>query len=87
MKEHTDEEAATPDIDMRGSLVQEEHIVDDTKTDDLRWGPEETLQCSTCSETAVAGCESSTDGANEREELRPEENRSTTVALAERDGK
>jgi len=82
MKEHTYEEAATPDVDMRRSLVQKEHIVDDAETDDLRWGPEETLQCSTCSEAAVAGCESGANGADEREELRPEENRSTTVALA-----
>jgi len=65
--------------------VQEEHVVDDTETDDLRWRAKETLQRSAGSETAVSGCKSGTNSADEREKLGPEENRSTTVALAEGD--
>jgi hypothetical protein len=69
---------------MRRSLVQKEHVVDDTKTDDLRRGAKETLQRSARSETTIARRESGANGADERGKLRPEENRSTTVALTER---
>lgn len=83
----TNEEAASPDVDLPGALMKEEHVVDDTETNDLWRSAKEALECSAGSEASIVSRTGSANRADQGEKLRPEENRSTTVALAERDGK
>ena len=66
------QEAECPDVDLACALVEEEHVVNDRQTNDLRRSCEETLERSACGEASITTCAVCADANDECEELRPE---------------
>lgn len=55
--------------------MEEEHVVDDAKPDDLRRRTEEALECPASREATVTGSTSGANGDDKGKELRPKEHR------------
>jgi hypothetical protein len=69
----SDQEAESPEVNLSSSLVEEEHIMNDSEANHLWCSIEEALQGATRSEAGICWGESCTNNNNAREDLGPEE--------------
>jgi hypothetical protein len=65
--------------------VEEEHVMNHRKTNDLRWGSKKALQSSASGKSSVAMRSIRSNGAYQGEELRPKEDWKASISLDKRD--
>lgn len=77
-KIRADQEGEAPDVDLASTLMEEEHVMDHGKTDNLWRRAKEALESTHRSEGCIVVCVCCTNGADQREKLGPEQDGETT---------